>query len=124
MSNFSMKKYGYLGEFVIIDQEHLISEVYYIRLYIIITQLKNLTKNALDLSYEILDYKLCNETSMANYTNSFILDIELEKLYCIEMDYINMGGGWDTEFINYVELDLFSCANGIDFDENNKNCST
>ena len=61
---------------------------------------------------------------MANYTNSFILDIELEKLYCIEMDYINMGGGWDTEFINYVEFDLFTCADGIDYDENNINCST
>jgi hypothetical protein len=61
---------------------------------------------------------------MVNYTNSFILDIELEKLYCIEMDYINMGGGWDTEFINYVEFDLFTCADGIDYDENNINCST
>ena len=44
MSNFSMKKYGYLGEFVIINQEHLILEVYYTRLYIIITQLKILQK--------------------------------------------------------------------------------
>ena len=85
---------------------------------------KNIEKNALDLSSRILDYKLCNETSMVNYTNSFILDIELEKLYCIEMDYINMGGGWDTEFINYVEFDLFTCADGIDYDENNINCST
>ena len=35
-----------------------------------------------------------------------------------------MGGGWDTEFINYVEFDLFTCADGIDYDENNINCST
>ena len=85
---------------------------------------RNATKNALDLSFDILNYKLCNETSMANYTDSFILDIEIEKLYCIEMDNINMGGGWDTEFINYVQFDLYTCANGIDYDENNTNCST
>ena len=80
---------------------------------------RNYTKNALDLTYRVLSYRLCNETSMANNTDSFIIDIELEKLYCIEMDDINMGGGWDTEYINYVEIDLYICENGINFDENN-----
>ena len=85
---------------------------------------RNNTKDALELSYDILPYKLCNETSMANYTSSYLLDIELDKLYCIEMDNINMGGGWDTEYINYVQFDLYTCKNGIDFDKNNENCST
>ena len=85
---------------------------------------KNATKDALDLEYKVLNYKLCNETSMANYTDSYILDIELGKLYCIEMDYIDMGGGWDTEQINYLQLDLFTCNNGIDYNESNPNCST
>ena len=85
---------------------------------------KNKTNNVLDLSYDILNYRLCNETSMVNNTNSYILDIELDKLYCIDMDDINMGGNWDNEYINYVQLDLYICKNGIDYDENNKNCSS
>ena len=61
---------------------------------------------------------------MANNTDSFILDIELDKLYCIDMDDIIMGGGWDTEYINYVEIDLYICEDGINFDENNPKCSS
>ena len=76
---------------------------------------------SLDLSYDILNYTLCNETSMANNTDSFILDIELDKLYCIEMDNLNMGGGWDADFIYYIEFDLFRCDGGIDYDEIMKN---
>ena len=84
---------------------------------------RNGTKNNLEISYDILNYKLCNETSMKNYTDTFILDIELEKLYCIDMEDINIGGSWNTEYINYVQFDLFACNNGIDYDENNKNCT-
>ena len=86
--------------------------------------IKNPKTNSLDLSYQILDYKLCNETSMANNTDKFLIDIELDKLYCIDMEDLDMGGSWNTDFINYVEFDLFSCKNGIDYDENNPNCST
>ena len=85
---------------------------------------RNYTKNALDLTFHTLPYRLCNETSMANNTDSFIIDIELDKLYCIEMDDLNMGGGWDTEYINYVEIDLYICEDGINFDENNPKCSS
>ena len=85
---------------------------------------RNYTKNALDLTFKILPYRLCNETSMANNTDSFIIDIELDKLYCIEMDDLDMGGGWDTEYINYVEIDLYMCEDGINFDENNTKCSS
>ena len=40
------------------------------------------------------------------------------------MDELDMGGSWDIDFINYVEFDLFSCKNGIDYDEKNPNCSS
>ena len=86
--------------------------------------IKNQTKNSLDLSYTIINYRLCNETSMANNTNSYLIDIGLNELYCIDMDDLDMGGSWDTDFINYVEFDLYSCKNGIDYDENNTNCSS
>jgi hypothetical protein len=85
---------------------------------------RNFSKDALDLEFKVLDYKLCNETSMSNYTDSYILDIELSKLYCIEMDYLDMGGGWDTDQINYIQLDLYTCKNGIDYNESDGNCSS
>ena len=82
--------------------------------------IKTEAKNSLDLSYSIINYSLCNETSMANYSNSFVID----QLYCIDMDELDMGGSWEIDFINYVEFDLYSCKDGIDYDENNPNCSS
>ena len=84
----------------------------------------NNTKKALDLSYEIRNSKLCNETSMANNSNSYIININLDNLYCIDMEELDMGGSWDIDFINYIEFDLFSCKDGINYDENNTNCSS
>ena len=85
---------------------------------------KNKTKDDLDLEIKVLNYKRCNETSMANHTDSYIIDIELSKLFCVEMDYLDMGGDWDTEQINYMKLDLYTCKNGIDYNESDGNCST
>ena len=50
---------------------------------------RNYTRDDFDLEFKVLDFKRCNETSMANHTDSFILDIELSKLFCVEMDYLN-----------------------------------
>ena len=35
-----------------------------------------------------------------------------------------MGGSWDSDFLFLVTFDLYACKNGIDYDKNNKNCST
>ena len=86
--------------------------------------IRNKTDDKLNLEYSFLDYKLCNETSMINNINSFILDASLDQLYCIDMENLNMGGNWDYDFVNYVEFDLYICKNGIDYDENNINCTT
>ena len=51
----------------------------------------NETRKALDLSYSIINYRLCNEASMANYTDLFTLDIALDKIYCIDMNDLEMG---------------------------------
>ena len=75
-------------------------------------------------SYEFINYKLCNETSMVNNTYLYMIDIELDQLYCIDMEELNMGGGWDSDFLFLVTFDLYACKNGIDYDKNNKNCST
>ena len=40
----------------------------------------NDTRNSLTLSYETINYRLCNETSMKDNSDSFILDINLDQL--------------------------------------------
>ena len=76
------------------------------------------------ISYEYINYKLCNETSMVNNSDLYMIDIELDQLYCIDMEELDMGGSWDSDFLFLVTFDLYACKNGIDYDENNKNCST
>ena len=85
---------------------------------------RNNTKYGMNLTYNIINYRLCNETSMINNTNSYIIDIDLDQLYCINMEELNMGGNFDSNFINYVEFDLYFCKNGIDYDNNNNNCTS
>ena len=72
------------------------------------------------MSYDFIDYRLCNETSMKNNSDSYLIDIDLDQIYCIDMEDLDMGGSWDNDFINYVEFDLYACKNGIDYDEKMK----
>ena len=82
-----------------------------------------ITKNY-NLSSKILNYKLCNETSMPNYNNIYQITIPLNEIYCIEMEDLDMGGSWITEFINYIQFDIYYCQDGINYDEKNPNCSS
>ena len=84
---------------------------------------RNKLTNNMDVYYELLDYKKCSETSMINTSDIYMIDIELDQLYCIDMEDIEVGGSWDSDFLNLVTLDLYSCKNGIDYDENNTNCT-
>ena len=47
---------------------------------------------------------------MANNVNQYMINVELDKLYCIDMDDLSMGGSWDNEFLNYVEFDIYTRA--------------
>ena len=76
------------------------------------------------LSYDIINYKLCNETSMINASYLYMIDMKLDELYCIDMEDLYMGGNWDIDFLNFVQFDLYMCKNGIDYDENNENCTS
>ena len=93
-------------------------------LFPIIFYLKGVRNNdkEIKLSYEVLNYKLCNETSMVN--SSYLIDMKLDDLYCIDMEDLYMGGNWDTDFLNFVQIDLYMCKNGIDYDKDNKNCTS
>ena len=78
----------------------------------------------MNVKYRHLDYKLCNETLMKNNSKQFIIDMDLNQLFCIDMDDLDVGGNWDADFLNLVTLDLYNCKDGIDYDENNSNCTT
>ena len=83
-------------------------------------------KNSKDfnLTKKILNYKLCNETSM-NYENKiYQISIPLNELYCIDMEDLDIGGSWITEFINYIQFDLYYCEEGISYNETNPKCSS
>ena len=76
-----------------------------------------------ELKNRSMNYKLCNETSMINHTNNSYINIPLDKLYCFEMDDIELGGSWNSLFINFIELNFYLCENGINYDEDNLNCT-
>ena len=77
----------------------------------------------MDLKYRKLNYKLCNETSMINKTKNYIINVNLEELYCIDDIFDIIGGSWGDEEIYYIEINLYLCENGIDYDELNPNCT-
>ena len=61
---------------------------------------------------------------MINNTDLFRIDIDLDKLYCIDMEDLDIGGSWDSDFLNLATLDLYICKNGIEYDESNPDCSS
>ena len=40
------------------------------------------------------------------------------------MEDWDIGGSWDANFLNLVILNLYNCKNGIDYDEDNPNCTS
>ena len=85
---------------------------------------RNNSLKKLEISYEFINYKLCNETSMGDYSNLYTIDININNLYCIDMEDLDIGGSWDADFLNLITFDLYTCKNGIDYNDNNINCTT
>ena len=86
--------------------------------------IRNNTLESLQLSYDFVDYKLCNETSMINNSDLYMIDIDIGQLYCIDMEDLDIGGSWDSNFLDLITFDLYICKNGINYDEQNSNCTT
>ena len=94
-------------------------------LYIVPYIVKGKYKNniGMDLNYHILKYKLCNETSMANKPDNYKIDVPLNELFCIEQDDIPFGGDWNDQYINYIEISLYLCEDGVYFNQSDPKCS-
>ena len=106
------------GENFINHKGILFPRVYYF------TNKHNNKTGLMETQYKIINYTLCSETPMKNLGKDFIIDLPLDKLFCIDMDDLEMGGSWNAEFVNYIRLDLNLCKDGIDYDENNENCTS
>ena len=77
----------------------------------------------MDLTYHTLNYKLCNETSMANKTKEYKIDIPLNECFCIDNDDIPWGGSWHSDILYYIEVNLYTCEGGIDFNPSDPRCT-
>ena len=77
----------------------------------------------MNLTYRTLSYKLCSETSMANKTEEYQIEVPLNELFCIEEDDIPWGGSWYGDILYYVEVNLFLCEEGIHFNASDPRCT-
>ena len=77
----------------------------------------------MDLTYHTLNYKLCSETSMANKTIEYKIDIPLNECFCIDNDDIPWGGSWHSDILYYFEVNLYTCEDGIDFNSSDPRCT-
>ena len=85
---------------------------------------KNDITKEFNITTKILNYKLCNETSMANESNNYEIAISLDQLNCIDMEELDVGGSWSSNFINYIQFDLYYCQDGVRYDELDPKCSS
>jgi hypothetical protein len=93
----------------------------YILPYFIEGKKNNVT--GMDLKYNLLHYKLCNETSMKNRSNNYKIDVPLNELFCIEENDIKFGGSWNGNILNYIEIDLHLCKDGINYNSSDPRCT-
>ena len=100
-----------------------ITNVIYPRIFYFTVQPDNIT-GELITKYNLVNYKLCNETSMKNLGKEYIIDIPLETLYCIDMENLKVGGSWNADFLNFIRFDLYMCKDGIDYNESNFECTS
>ena len=100
-----------------------ISGIIYPRIFYFTVQPDNKT-GELITKYNLINYKLCNETSMKNLGDEYIIDISIDTLYCIDMEDLNVGGSWNSDFLNFIRFDLYMCEDGIDYNDTNYKCTT
>ena len=79
-------------------------------------------KIGMDLKAQLLNYKFCNETSMAYMPKNYRIDTPLNQLFCIDKDNITFGGNWNEKFLNYIEINLYLCEEGIPYNSSDPRC--
>ena len=78
-------------------------------------------ENRFTFKTQIINYTLCNETDFVYRGKNHFIDVALDELYCIEFDNIELGGGWNADFLNFLQLDINIYKDGIEYDKNDTN---
>ena len=76
----------------------------------------------MNLKYYKLNYTLCNETAMSKRPENYKINIPLDELYCLKQDDILFGGFWNSEFMYYIEIDLYVCDGNVLFNSSDPRC--
>ena len=76
----------------------------------------------MNLKYHLLNYTLCNETSMANKPENYRISVPLSELYCIEQEGVEFGGHWNSKFLDYIEINVYLCDGNIMFNASDPRC--
>ena len=84
---------------------------------------KNNEEERFTFTTNLIKYKLCNETSFSKRGENHYIDVALDEIYCIEFDNLELGGGWTAEFLNFLQLDIYICEEGIEYDEKSDKCT-
>jgi len=66
-----------------------------------------------------LSYTFCNKTSMSNIQKQILMDTSLDELYCIDMDDILIGGSWSSDYLYFIQFDLYACSDNLNCNNDN-----
>ena len=77
----------------------------------------------MDLQYQLLNYKLCNETELVKTFHNYKIDVPLNNLFCIDEDDLQFGGSWNKDYIKYIEVNLYLCRDGVSFNSSDPRCT-
>ena len=81
------------------------------------------SNKGMNLKYNLLNYKLCNETSMVNKPEYYKINIPLNQLFCIDKEDILFGGNWNHEYLYYLEINLYLCEEGAQLNASDPRCN-
>ena len=59
---------------------------------------------------------------MINKTSNYKINIKLNESFCIDTKDISFGGSWNGKFINYIEINLYLCKDGMDLNISDPKC--
>ena len=60
---------------------------------------------------------------MINRPDLYKIDVPLNQLFCIDRDDILFGGNWNYNYLNYLEINLYLCEDGVSFNTSDPKCS-
>ena len=76
----------------------------------------------MNLKATLLNYTFCNETDMINRPDLYKIDVPLNQLFCFDNDIL-FGGNWNYNYLNYLEINLYLCEDGVSFNISDPKCS-